>query len=55
VFRQTLERCRDLGLEVHRLPPSYDVDEAADVDRLRSDVLASPERAPRVAAFFRAQ
>jgi rSAM/selenodomain-associated transferase 1 len=53
VFEQTVERCADLGLAVTRLPPSYDVDEPADLERLRRDVHARPDRAPHVAAFLR--
>ncbi len=53
VFDQTVERCAGLGLAVTRLPPSYDIDEPADLDRLRRDVRTWPDRAPHVAAFLR--
>lgn len=52
VFDQTVERCASLGLALTRLPSSYDIDEPADLDRLRRDVRAWPDRAPHVAAFL---
>jgi rSAM/selenodomain-associated transferase 1 len=49
----TLERCRALGLSVRLLPPWFDVDTAADLARLRTELigLATPAR---TAAFVRA-
>lgn len=41
VLRETLRRGRDRGLRVAELPPWYDVDEPADLARLRRDVKES--------------
>jgi len=38
VLAVTCERAQRLGLRVHRLPPWYDVDTAADLLRLRDDL-----------------
>jgi hypothetical protein len=38
VAQQTLERARDIGLEVHRLPVWYDVDDVEDLSRLRAEL-----------------
>jgi hypothetical protein len=46
VAAQTLERARDIGLEVHRLPVWYDVDDVESLRRLRSE-LDAPESALR--------
>lgn len=46
VIPQTLAVCRRLQLSVHRLAQWYDVDVAADLDRLRRDLRHEPERAP---------
>src|SRR5579864_8812830 len=42
VAEQTLERAREIGLEVYRLPVWYDVDDAASLRRLQ-DELDRPE------------
>ena len=56
VFRQTLDRAAEIGLDVHLLPVWYDVDDIASLRRLRSD-LAAPDRtgysAPHTAALLR--
>jgi rSAM/selenodomain-associated transferase 1 len=46
VAAQTLERARDIGLEVHRLPVWYDVDDVESLRRLRGE-LDEPESARR--------
>jgi rSAM/selenodomain-associated transferase 1 len=46
VIPQTLAVCRRLGLSVHQLPEWYDVDVAADLERLRGDLHREPELAP---------
>jgi uncharacterized protein len=45
VLAATLVRAAALGLRVHRLPETFDVDEAADLDRLRRAVADSPDLA----------
>jgi rSAM/selenodomain-associated transferase 1 len=45
VLRETLERAREQDLRSALLPPGYDVDTAADLERLAVDV--SVERTPR--------
>src|SRR5262249_11542972 len=49
VLAVTCERAQRLGLRVHRLPPWYDVDTAADLVRLRDD-LASVAGLPAAGA-----
>jgi uncharacterized protein len=41
VLAVTCERAQRLGLRVHRLPPWYDVDTAADLLRLRDDLASA--------------
>ncbi len=38
VFAQTLERAREIGLDAERLPSWYDVDDAATLERLRTEL-----------------
>ena len=52
VFAQTLSRAAALEAAVTVLPPWYDVDEAADLEKLRHDLDAAPEAAPRTRAFL---
>ncbi len=52
VIPQTLAVCNRLGLTVHKLPEWYDVDVAADLDRLRHDLAQDPESAPHTYAFL---
>jgi hypothetical protein len=42
VLERTLERARAAGLVPHLLPPWYDVDEAADLERLHRDLAEPP-------------
>ncbi len=49
VAEQTLERAREIGLEVHRLPVWYDVDDVAGLRRLYAELCGdalSPRPAP---------
>jgi hypothetical protein len=46
VIPQTLAACHQQGLSVHQLPQWYDVDVAADLERLRRDLERGPELAP---------
>ncbi len=43
VARQTLERAREIGLDVHRLPVWYDVDDVDGLRRLHSELLDGPD------------
>jgi rSAM/selenodomain-associated transferase 1 len=52
VIPQTLAICRRLGLKVHKLPEWYDVDVAADLERLRHDLVQGSEVAPHTWAFL---
>ena len=52
VIPQTLAGCERLGLTVHTLPEWYDVDVAADLDRLRYDLAQNPASAPRTHKFL---
>lgn len=42
VLHQTLTKIKDLGLEAGLLPPWYDVDTAADLERMRSELANLP-------------
>ena len=44
---QTRSAARRAGVEIHLTPPWHDVDAAADLVRLHTDLRADPERAPR--------
>ena len=46
VAAQTLERAREIGLEVHRLPVWYDVDDVDDLTRLYVDLNGAAARHP---------
>jgi rSAM/selenodomain-associated transferase 1 len=52
VIPQTLVACHEQGLSVHRLPQWYDVDVAADLERLRRDLAREPELAPCTWGFL---
>jgi rSAM/selenodomain-associated transferase 1 len=54
VVAQTLAICRRLGLAVHQLPEWYDVDVAADLDRLRRDLMRDPASALHTWEFLNA-
>jgi len=43
VARQTLERAREIGLAVHRLPVWYDVDDVDGLRRLHAELSAPPD------------
>jgi rSAM/selenodomain-associated transferase 1 len=43
VFDETVRRCALLGLHVRQLPTWYDVDDVADLVRLRAELLAGPQ------------
>lgn len=61
VFRQTMERAREIGVETAVLPIWYDVDDIASLRRLHAELLTGEEqagvggiyRAPYTAAFLR--
>jgi rSAM/selenodomain-associated transferase 1 len=44
VAKQTLERAREIGLDVHRLPVWYDVDDVDGLRRLRTELSPDAER-----------
>ena len=46
VAAQTLERACEIGLEVHRLPVWYDVDEIGDLSRLNAELNGHAARRP---------
>jgi rSAM/selenodomain-associated transferase 1 len=53
VAKQTLERAREIGLDVHRLPVWYDVDDVGGLRRLRAELSDRPrleKHQPRYAA-----
>jgi rSAM/selenodomain-associated transferase 1 len=43
VAKQTLERAREIGLDVHRLPVWYDVDDVDGLRRLRTELSERPD------------
>jgi hypothetical protein len=47
VARQTLERAREIGLPVHRLPVWYDVDDVDGLRRLRAELSERPDAGRR--------
>ena len=53
VYRQTLARAQKAGLSVYKGRPWYDVDEPEDLARLRDELGARPELAPKTAAVVR--
>ncbi|UCE82843.1 MAG: TIGR04282 family arsenosugar biosynthesis glycosyltransferase [Deltaproteobacteria bacterium] len=53
VIPQTIDICHRLQLKVHQLPEWYDVDVAADLDRLCSDLVQNPTLAPQTYAFLK--
>ena len=54
VMAATRQRCAALGLPLEELPLAYDVDEAADLNRLARDLSAAPALAPRTWEALRA-
>ena len=55
VLEATLLRARRLGLETQLLPPTFDVDEASDLQRLRAVLDAGVVVLPRTAALLASQ
>jgi hypothetical protein len=55
VRAETLDICRQLGLRVHLLPPWYDVDVAADLQRLHADLVQNPLAAQHTWEFLRSR
>ena len=56
VLAQTIQRVREIGLEVELLEPGYDVDDGASLRRLCNELLgdtASPDIAPHTRRFLR--
>ena len=47
VLGETTARCRELDLPMRLLPPAVDVDEVADMNRLRAELTDDPIHAPR--------
>jgi rSAM/selenodomain-associated transferase 1 len=47
VARQTLERAREIGLDVHRLPVWYDVDDVDGLRQLRAELSERPDAGRR--------
>ncbi len=47
VLRDTIERAASMGLSVHCLSPSFDIDTGEDVNRLRQFLAVSDEPLPR--------
>lgn len=52
VLAATLDRCRELGLEVERLPEAADVDTPDDLRRLAQRLAADPGACPRTRALL---
>ena len=52
VLDATLARAARLGLATHRLPPDFDVDEPADLDRLRALIACGRAELPRTARLL---
>jgi rSAM/selenodomain-associated transferase 1 len=52
VLRVTLERAAELALRTHCLPPTFDVDEPGDLDRLRTLVARGEAELPRTARLL---
>jgi hypothetical protein len=48
VLQQTIAGAQEIGLETDLLPTWYDVDDAATLERLREELLASPLVSPLV-------
>jgi len=50
VAEQTLERAREIGLDVHRLPDWYDVDDVGSLRRLNDELFGSEPQSYRAVA-----
>lgn len=55
VLGETLDRARRLGLRVELLPPWFDVDTGADLDRLVASLTAATDRARHTRRFLAAR
>ena len=53
VMEVTRARCASLGLALEELPTWYDVDDADDLARLRTELEQDPARAPRTSGWLR--
>jgi rSAM/selenodomain-associated transferase 1 len=53
VLAATLERCRELGLEVALLPPAADVDTPEDLRRLAATLVSGDRGCPRTRGLLR--
>jgi rSAM/selenodomain-associated transferase 1 len=51
VSAQTLERAQEIGLEVHRLPAWYDVDDAQTLRQLHGELFAARSLDPALAPY----
>jgi uncharacterized protein len=51
-FEALLARARALRLSVHLTDPFYDIDEAADLDRLAAELQHAPGKAPKTAEWL---
>jgi len=51
-FETLLARARALRLSVHLTEPFYDIDEAADLDRLVAELQQTPGKAPKTAEWL---
>ena len=50
VFNQTMQRAAEIGVEVHKLPAGFDVDDSTTLRRLCDELLGETKRAiPHVA------
>lgn len=52
VMAETRRRATACGLRVRELPRIFDIDEPADVERLRAELARSPSRAPATASLL---
>jgi uncharacterized protein len=55
VAAQTLERAREIGLEVHTLPPWYDVDDVDDLRKLNAELCGDGDRSATLAPHYAVQ
>lgn len=53
VYRETIERARDLGLSVNEGEPPYDIDTPEDLSRLAKELAACPDHAPYTTEVLR--
>lgn len=53
VYRETVQKARDLGLRIHEGEPHYDVDVPEDLARLTRELREVPNLAPHTAKFLK--